>query len=378
MKILFIAHEMELGGATLALLELIDGLQKKDVDICVLLPNNKGILLEELKKKNIQILICKSRRLLKDKFTISNCINIIISIIYNYIVSLLLSFKLKKMNISFIHTNSSVTCFGAFLSYVTGIPHIQHIREFTENDNRKYVYMKSWILNFIKNNTLRVITVSDTLKDTYKDLYKEKILTIYDGIKMHERRNLKTYDEKKVFNICVIGAVCELKGQIDAIESIGILIDRGITNIKLTIVGKKEEVYYKKLIKIIQEKKISRYIEFIDFNKDINNIRRIMNLELNCSRSEGFGRTTVEAMMNGIPIVGADNTATLELIGDDESYGMIYKTGNAYDLAKKIQYVMNNQKNIKVIRDNAYKFVKANLTDYINLQNIYMLYSNTL
>lgn len=374
MKILFIAHEMELGGATLALLELIENLQKKGIDICVLLPNNKGILLEKLKKKNIEIVICKSRRLLKDKYNVYNCINVILSIIYNLIVSFVVSFKLKKMNISIIHTNSSVICFGAFLSCVTGIPHIQHIREFTENDKRKYVYMKQWILKFINKNTLMAVTVSNVLKSTYKVSYKERIVTIYDGIKTIERRKLKVFDKNEVFKICVIGAVCNLKGQIDAIKSVAILIEKGILNIKLIIVGRRDKAYYEELIKIIDKRNISKYIKFEDFNNDIYSIRRNMNLELNCSRSEGFGRTTVEAMMCGIPIIGADNTATLELIGNNMKKGILYKTGDQYDLANKIEYVMNNQDKIKIIVDNAYKFAKDNLTDNINTENIYMLY----
>lgn len=376
MKILFIAHEMELGGATLALLELIENLKERNVDVCVLLPNDKGILFDELQRRNIDILTCKSHRLLKQKFTILNCLKILIAIVHNFILSFFLSFKLKKMNISYIHTNSSVVCFGAFLSYCTNIPHIQHIREVTECNNRKYIFMRKWILGFIKNNTVKVITVSNVLKEYYKEIYKEKILTIYDGIKISDSRNFKFFNKKEVFNICIIGAIYETKGQIDAVNSIDILIKRGIVNIKLFIIGKKEASYYDKLISIIQKKNIDKYIEFIDFSKDISKIRCGMNIELNCSRSEGFGRTTVEAMMCGIPIIGADNTATLELIGKNKT-GILYKTGNPYDLANKIDYVINNQKHIKKITNNAYKFAKENLTDKINAENIYRLYKNT-
>ncbi|GKX67461.1 glycosyltransferase family 4 protein [Inconstantimicrobium mannanitabidum] len=377
MKILFVAHEMELGGATLALLELIDNLKEIKVDICVLLHNNNGSLVDELQKRNIEIVVCKSHRLLKHKFTILNCIKILIAIAHNFILSFFLSFRLKKMNISCIHSNSSVVCFGAFLSHSTNIPHIQHIREVTECSGRKYIFMRKWILKFIQKNTFQAIAVSNSLKESYTELYKDKISTIYDGIKLLNIRRFKLLSEDKKFNICVIGAICESKGQIDAINSVDILIRKGILNIKLFIIGGKEENYYSKLISIIQQKGISEYIEFIDFNKDINKIRYDMNLELNCSRSEGFGRTTVEAMMYGIPIIGADNTATLELIGENMN-GILYKTGDSYDLANKIEYVINNQEHVEKIATNAHRFAEENFTDKINSENIYELYAKVI
>jgi glycosyltransferase involved in cell wall biosynthesis len=56
---------------------------------------------------------------------------------------------------------------------------------------------------------------------------------------------------------------------------------------------------------------------------------------LMCSRSEAFGRVTVEAMKMGRPVVGANAGATPELICDGHT-GLLYRQGDPRDLADKL------------------------------------------
>jgi glycosyl transferase family 1 len=65
---------------------------------------------------------------------------------------------------------------------------------------------------------------------------------------------------------------------------------------------------------------------------------RAADVALVCSGAEGFGRATAEAMLAGKPVIGADNTATAELIHDGLN-GLLYRTGDAQDLAGKIDYL---------------------------------------
>jgi glycosyltransferase involved in cell wall biosynthesis len=62
---------------------------------------------------------------------------------------------------------------------------------------------------------------------------------------------------------------------------------------------------------------------------------------LMCSRCEGFGRVTVEAMLLRRPIVAADTCGTVELI-ENESTGLLYNWGDPLNLADKIQQIVTN------------------------------------
>jgi glycosyltransferase involved in cell wall biosynthesis len=60
------------------------------------------------------------------------------------------------------------------------------------------------------------------------------------------------------------------------------------------------------------------------------------DIVLVCSRSEAFGRVTIEGMFSGRPVIGARSAATAELIKDGVN-GLLYDPGNPGDLAEKIK-----------------------------------------
>jgi glycosyltransferase involved in cell wall biosynthesis len=59
-----------------------------------------------------------------------------------------------------------------------------------------------------------------------------------------------------------------------------------------------------------------------------------------CSRDEGMGRVTVEAMSYGKPVIGFQSGATPELI-EDGIDGFLYKNG-AQDLAEKMELLLRD------------------------------------
>lgn len=54
MKILYIAHVVEIGGASIALLNIIKGLPAT-IEVGVMLPAQKGWLIDELKQCNCRL-----------------------------------------------------------------------------------------------------------------------------------------------------------------------------------------------------------------------------------------------------------------------------------------------------------------------------------
>lgn len=57
------------------------------------------------------------------------------------------------------------------------------------------------------------------------------------------------------------------------------------------------------------------------------------------SRSEAFGFTVIEAMSTGSCVIGANNTGIKEIIKDEKT-GLLFETGNANDLAKKLKLIL--------------------------------------
>lgn len=71
-------------------------------------------------------------------------------------------------------------------------------------------------------------------------------------------------------------------------------------------------------------------------------LRKTMDLELICSRSEAFGRVTIEAMLHSIPVIGANSGGTPELIIDKEN-GLLFQYGDIDELVDKIETLINNK-----------------------------------
>jgi hypothetical protein len=83
---------------------------------------------------------------------------------------------------------------------------------------------------------------------------------------------------------------------------------------------------------------------------------------------EGLGRVTLEAMLSGITVIGADTGGTKEIIGEDLERGYLYRQGNAEDLAQKIELVIHSKEEREAKRKEAQTYIQT-LTN----PNIYAL-----
>ena len=350
MKILFVSHEEKLNGATLSLLGMIDELKKNKHKIFVLTCYKEGPFIDELNTRNIKIIYAPYRRWLiykpqkKIKWIFKKYICLCLSSI-NY----LSAFKVKKIinneKIDIIHSNTSVVNIGAILSKICNIDHIWHIREFGEEDfNIHNIYSEKIMFNYF-NRSKYVIAVSNAIKDKYKGKIDEnKIKVIYNGIS-NRNKVVRSFEKKKNnINLIIAGAITEGKGQIDAVLAINELKNRGYNN----------------------------NINMLGQVRNLPEIRKNNDIELVCSKSEAFGRVTIEAMMSMMPVIGANTGGTKELIKDKYN-GLLYEQGNYKSLANKIEYFIVNRDEIERMAKNAYVFSKE-FTVEKNMKQIYELY----
>ena len=92
-----------------------------------------------------------------------------------------------------------------------------------------------------------------------------------------------------------------------------------------------------------------------------------------CSQNEAFGRTTVEGMMAGCLIVGADTAGTKELLEGGEN-GYLYRCGDVENLANTIEYVLKNREKAKQIRRIGQKKAVRKYTAVKNADKVFLLY----
>lgn len=355
MNILFIAHEQMINGASHSMIDIIDKLSDR-YNFIIVTPFNNGPFVDEMKKRNVEIYYApfyrwvdfkndeykKKRKHFKKSYDKIN--QILAEKLYNLI---------KDKNIDIIHTNTSVVDFGYRLSKIMNIPHIWHIREFGEKDFNMYPLCsyREYYKKIADNNNLICIS-KEVMKKFIDKVPSASLNLIYNGVSKKNLNSNKEYNlDKNQKIICLqSGMISKTKGQDITIKAIEKLVNEGY-DIELLIAGNGN---VKNLGINIENKKWLKILGQVD---NLPEIRKNVDIEIVSSKSEAFGRVTVEAMMGGIAVVGSNSGGTKELIKNKET-GLLFECGNYIDLSEKVKYLCNNRDELKRIGSNAFLYSK--------------------
>lgn len=366
-KVCFISHSSGIAGAEKAFPKLLKGLQGKGLEIYVFLPE-KGPIEQVLDRKEIEYYVIKYGRWINsDKIFIKR----IKRTIKNLLITFPLALKIKKLKCDVVYTNTSTIISGALAARLLGLPHIWHFREFGIEDYGFSYDLGQNISEFLLNHLSDLCPVNSiAVKNKYSKFIPEsKLKVLYESYKKDEdeiQEEITFQPDKNSFNCIMIGTLHETKGHIDAINAIAILRTRGIP-VKLIIVGTGNSEYKRKLDNLILSLNIKEEIIFLGYKNNPITILKKCDTLLMCSKSEAFGLVTLEAMENGIPVIGTNTGGTTELILDSYN-GLLYSHGNYSELAEKIYFYYINPSERKRYTENAIKHINSLLSpeSYIN------------
>ena len=131
--------------------------------------------------------------------------------------------------------------------------------------------------------------------------------------------------------------------------------------------GKKDYENYLK--EYVFKHKMENIIHFRGYKSNLRELLSEYDIGMMCSRSEGFGRTTVEYMASGLITIASNTGANLELIKDGEE-GFIYKYGDEDDLRNILTKVIKNYSKFDYIRNNAVNKVVREFDSKINTDKL--------
>ncbi len=171
--------------------------------------------------------------------------------------------------------------------------------------------------------------------------------------------------------ISLIGRMTRLKGHQDLIEIIDRLRNQ-IPEIRALIVGgvdPRRAQYAEEIRKEVARRNLEQHIIFAGHRSEIREIYSASNvvLSLTSNPPEAFGRTTVEALTMGVPVVGYDHGGTGEILRNVFPEGLV-PAGDLESAAKQIQKMIQNE--IKVPSEHPYlksKMLEDTLSVYEEL-----------
>ncbi len=265
-------------------------------------------------------------------------------------------------------TNTLTLCYGSLIAWVLRLPHLWHLHEFgTDDHGVSYVFGEHLTKRFIGLMSSTCVVASRALASDYGRFMPEsKLNVIYYS--MH-RANIDDNTlvatcppsaGSGVFRVVIVGGLIEGKGQADAIKAVGYLANEGLA-VELTVVGGGDPIYLETLRRTAATDAPRALVTFTQRVKTALPFMRSSDVLVICSKREGFGRVTIEAMSLGKPVVGARSGATPELVVDGFN-GFLYKYGDARDLAAKLRPLYENRVLVEQLGENGKRWASEHFT----------------
>lgn len=365
-KVAFLFHDTDYySGGTRSLLDLIDTFKaRNNMIIYAVMPGTNGSAIEYLKQQDINIIdgeyyqigYKKDEGILKYLYHFPNRAK---NNILNVINAKKLANKLQQNNIEVVYSNTGFIITGALLKkQLPEIKHVWHIREFGEEDHHFGIFFGRKIFFYMLNKyTDYVILISKALEQKFGAyIHIPNSIVQYDDVSIKYYQPLSmTYEPKQKMKILMAGLICEGKGQLQAVKALGKLKEWGIPA-ELSFAGGFVDNKYKKILENeIQRKDLTEQVHFLGIVKEMNDLRKEMVFGIIASESEAFGRVTIEGMLSGMLMIGADAGGTSELIQNDVT-GFLYPKGDYLKLAEILKEIYCNPEKIHEIRHRAQNY----------------------
>lgn len=383
MKVLFISSDNnKTSGAFLCLVELNRYLRGKyHIDTLVVIPK-KGDGIQLLEKYGIPYRFVpsyswityngyKPRAIAKTLFKM-------LMMLYNRYAIRKISQIIEDEHVEIVHTNTIFTYVGAIAAYKQHVKHVWHLRECIDKGYNSHILIGSKGYHLINKSDV-ILSVSKMVRDNYRaQISPTHVKVIYDGVSDSLYKRRKLFSQSKVQFTCIGGLIAH-KNQKEIIRACAVLKQKGKSCFHLNLVGRgpmKQELRDE-----VKSLGLESYVTFCGVFDNIQDILERTDVVCVASRSEAFGRTTIEGMLQGCLIIGADTpySATRELIIPGKT-GLLYPSGDTDALAVSMLRCLDgdSQQELWNIAQRGQENALRKYTTAVNAQNIVAVYNELL
>lgn len=225
----------------------------------------------------------------------------------------------------------------------------------TKKSSPHRFFLLKILIKFLLHSADQVVAQSSNTKENAIKYYKTKksikvIPLPYEIFKFKKtsRNELGLKDDKQY--IIGVGRLIKRKGFEYFIKVLSRLDD----NVEGIIIGNGPEK--ENLLKLAKELKIAERLHLVGAVSEEKKFQYLDNSDVFVLSSihEGFGIVLQEAMQVGLPIVATDNGGQVDLI-ENRINGFLVPMNNEKELLNKIRYILNNNDEIKIMKENNIK-----------------------
>ena len=331
MRVLFVSHSADLGGAEVTLAEGVTALAQRGVEAHVALPEAGPLEQRLVDAASVSVapepwpwwLSANRARdwsaLLRGSGSAVGHVRA----------------RIRELRPDVVLTNTSTFPQGAIAARLERVPHAWHVHEFGREDlGLRNVLGDRFGRRLIGSLSSRAIACSHAVAELLRrNVPEEKIRVVYGAVQVRESATPAPPDPP--LRLLTLGRLHPSKGLEDAIRATAILSARGL-DVDLNVVGGGPRSPYRPALeRLASELAVGDRIRFsVHTPAPAAELAR-SHVFLMTSRAEAFGRVTIEAMKAGRAIIAARSGGSLELVRDGQT-GLLYRPGDADGLAGQI------------------------------------------
>lgn len=333
-NVLYLHNTAYLAGAEKSLLFLATNLDKEKFNPIFACPSYDQFG-EELRSNNIDIENIEFPSIRKI-IGVKNTLNKLMKIV-------------KKHNVDLIHANDLRTdLYASFIGMICHISVIWHARNLITKEMFDYEKYSSFLPDAIFCNGSVIahrFSFRNKLFKKVKIIYTGVDISIYNTCisKNEIRREFNIKDDEIVFGI--IGRIGRGKGHKYFIEA-AFNILKTYQKIKFLIVGEslfqKDKQIEEDARLLVNKLNIQNEVIFTNFRKDIPQIMNALDVFVLASEAEPFGRSLLEAMACGKPIIATNSGGTPEIVLNGET-GILVPSGNSEALTRAMEIFIKDK-----------------------------------
>lgn len=352
-RVLFISHDSGLYGAQLSLLGLLQKLDRNRFEPWVF-ANSEGPLVAAIRDLDIPVVIRPIVHWVASGSAIEQTWFSQVKSVFDGLRARVwaIAHLIEQNDIQIVYTNT-VTCIeGALAARITHRLHVWHLREKVRANSQLRSIVPAYVLPWVINSlSWRVLVNSQYLYRAYNYFpLKKKLSVVYNGVDPdkftfnHEEASLLLRSELNIPTrhkiVATIGSVIPRKGQLLFANSASHLV-LTTPDVTFIVVGDGSSEYMKLVQNHVKKLGLESNFHFLGCRKDIPKILAGVDLLIIAADDEPFGRTVIEAMAAGIPVVSTKCGGPEEIILDGVT-GLLVPLKSPSAMAEAMKRILNN------------------------------------
>ncbi len=340
-RLCFFAHLSDLGGAERTLLELVKQLIDDHGADCTVVAPGSGPLILKLEEAGARVLRteywwwCTADDL--SPLEMQKRVGLGLARIILEILP-----QLDGLDPDVLCTETIVIPYGALAAAWLRKPHIWNIREYGEAGGFRFMMPWARIAAFMRDHSDFMFGVNRRIcEELIPEIQPGEHDVLYPAIEAPASiKNLDRPTGGRSFRVCEFATIDRSRRLDIAIQAVAELARRG-RDVVLTIAGRQHDGHAAELERLAQSLGVGRRVEIQGFLCDVFAAMAEHDALVISAPVHGLGRTAIEGMVCGIPVVYPRGTGFDDIL-DDEVTGLGYAAGDALAMADRLDALIQD------------------------------------